>query len=129
MKHTTLVLLQIKSCLPAADLPIRRGGQDTPSRFLFFFSQRRKAAKEPTRSMALASCTWHHLLRTPYLVHCTWYLVQSLIKQIPTNPQIQEGTVAGVIWSHEIALLGHQTGIQVVVFYQDPGTINSKIQE
>jgi hypothetical protein len=44
VKHTNLVLLQIKSCLPAADLPIRRGGQDIPSRFLFFF-----LAKAPSR--------------------------------------------------------------------------------
>ena len=52
---------------------------------------------------------------TLYFVLGTWYLVQSLVKQIPTNPKIQERAVAGVVWSDEIAFLSHQTGIQVIV--------------
>ncbi len=59
--------------------------------------------------------TLYFVLGTWYLVHCTSYLVQSLVKQIPTNPKIQKGAVAGVVWSDEIAFLSHQTGIQVIV--------------
>ena len=59
----------------------------------------------------------------------TWYLVQSLVKQIPTNPKIQEGAVAGVVWSDEIAFLSHQTGIQVVVLEKYPSSVDSEVQE
>jgi hypothetical protein len=66
---------------------------------------------------------------TWYLVHCTWYLVQSLIKQIPTNPQIQERAIAGVVWSDEIAFLGHQTGIQVIVLEEHSSSVDPEVKE
>ena len=85
--------------------------------------------------------TWYMVLGTLYLflkilglsadrqVHCTWYLVQSLVKQIPTNPQIQERSVAGVVWSYEIPFLSHQTGIQVVVLEKYSSSVDSEIHE
>ena len=69
------------------------------------------------------------IMKWKYMVHCTWYLVQSLVKQIPTNPQIQEGAVTGVVWSYEIAFLGHQTGIQVIVLEEHPSSVDPEVKE
>ena len=66
---------------------------------------------------------------TLYFVLGTWYLVQSLVKQIPTNTQIQERAVAGVIWSDEIAFLSHQTGIQVIVLEEHASSVDSEVKE
>ena len=72
--------------------------------------------------------TLYFVLGTLYIVLRTWYFVQ-LVKQIPTNPQIQKGSISGVVWSHEIAFLGHQSGIQVVVLEEDPCSVDPEIQK
>jgi hypothetical protein len=45
------LLKRLDTCLPAAGLPIRRGGQVS----FFFLSQRRQAAKKSNRSLPLFS--------------------------------------------------------------------------
>ena len=64
---------------------------------------------------------------TLYFVLGTWYLVQSSIKKIPTNPQIQERPVAGVVWSDEIAFLSHQTSIQVIVLEEHSSSVDPEV--
>ena len=70
-----------------------------------------------SRFLLLASCL-------SALVSCF-----SLVKQIPTNPQIQERAVAGVVWSDEIAFLSHQTGIQVIVLEEHASSVDSEVKE
>jgi hypothetical protein len=51
------------------------------------------------------------------------------IKKVPTNPQIQERSISGVVWCDEIAFLSHQTGIEVVVLNQYAGSVDAEIQK
>ena len=81
--------------------------------------------------MYLGSCFLSLPFRFLHLVSCLSALAScfSLIKQIPTNPKIQERAVSGIVWSHKIAFLGHQAGIQVIVLEQYPSSVDPKIQE